>query len=88
MAARRELGLEPADLSRWSLPLVARLDRGWARFSALQDGLEPITPRALSLTLKAMLARELASRRLEDGFPPIALYGLGSRGRALADVMR
>lgn len=88
MAERRQLGLEPEQLPRWSLPLVARLDGDDARFSALRETLRPVTPRALSLTLKQMIATELVGRRLEDRFPPIALYGLTPRGTQLAAAMR
>jgi len=88
MAQRAKLGLEPGQLSRWSLPLVARLDRKRARFSTLRDSLRPVTPRALSLTLKQMLSVGLVDRALEDEFPPIAIYGLTGRGRELAAAMR
>jgi len=84
---RRKLGLEPDALTRWSLPLVARLGGGWARFSTLQDALRPVTPRALSLTLKQMVSVDLVDRRLEDGFPPHPLYGLTGRGRDLAQAL-
>jgi DNA-binding HxlR family transcriptional regulator len=88
MAQREKLGLEPGQLSRWSLPLVVRLDGGTARFTALRDALRPVTPRALSLTLKQMLSVDLIDRALEDEFPPIAIYGLTRRGRELAAAMR
>ena len=88
MAQRRELELEPGQLPRWSLPLIARLDAETARFSALRDALRPVTPRALSLTLKQLLQVDLVDRALEDEFPPIAIYGLTGRGRALAAAMR
>ena len=88
MAERARLGLAGTDLTRWSLPLVRRLDRRWARFSALQAELEPITPRSLSLGLKQLLAVRLVERRLEDAFPPLPLYGLTGRGQRLAGAMR
>lgn len=88
MAQRRRLGLEPGQLPRWSLPLVIRLGDERARFSALRETLTPVTPRALSLTLKQMIATELVDRTLEDRFPPIALYGLTRRGARLAEAMR
>ena len=62
MAERARLGLEPGQLPRWSLPLVARLGHDRARFSALRNALQPVTPRALSLTLKQMIATELVDR--------------------------
>lgn len=88
MTQRVKLGLEPGQLSRWSLPLVARLDREKARFSTLRDSLRPVTPRALSLTLKQLLGVGLVDRALEDEFPPIAIYGLTARGRDLAAALR
>lgn len=87
MEQRRKLGLEPSEFPRWSLPLVAEMDADWTRFSALRAGLKPITPRALSLTLKQMLSVDLVRRRLEDGFPPQPLYGLTPRGLDLASAM-
>ena len=88
MGERARLGLEPGQLSRWSLPVVERLGRESARFSALRASLPPVTPRALSLTLKRMLAVDLVSRALEDEFPPVATYGLTGRGELLARAMR
>jgi DNA-binding HxlR family transcriptional regulator len=88
MAQRARLGLGSSELPRWSLPVIGRLDRERARFSGLLAQLAPVTPRALSLTLKRMLAVELVERRLEDGFPPSTLYGLTGRGRRLAATMR
>lgn len=88
MAERERLGLEPGQLPRWSLPLIARLGHDRARFSALRIALRPVTPRALSLTLKQMLSVDLVDRALEDEFPPIAIYGLTGRGERLAEAMR
>jgi DNA-binding HxlR family transcriptional regulator len=88
MAERRRLGLEPGQMPRWSLPVIGRLGSERARFSALRSALRPVTPRALSLTLKQMLSTELVDRRLEDEFPPIAIYGLTKRGERLAAAMR
>jgi DNA-binding HxlR family transcriptional regulator len=88
MRQRERLGLEPGQLPRWSLPIVARLDGARTRFNMLRDALAPVTPRALSLTLKQMLTIDLVDRALEDEFPPIAIYGLTSRGQDLAAAMR
>jgi DNA-binding HxlR family transcriptional regulator len=88
MAQRERLGLAPGQLPRWSLPLIARLDGEKARFSMLRQALSPVTPRALSLTLKQMVHVDLVDRALEAEFPPIAIYGLTGRGRDLAAAMR
>lgn len=88
MAQRERLGLVPGQMPRWSLPLIARLDGERARFSALKTALEPVTPRALSLTLKQLLSVDLVDRALEAEFPPVAIYGLTVKGRSLAEAMR
>lgn len=87
MEERRRLGLEADRLGRWALPLVARLDRRWGRFSWLETQLSPISPRSLSLGLKQLLDTGLADRRLEHSFPPMPLYGLTGRGQRLARAM-
>lgn len=88
MDQRERLGLEPGQMPRWSLPIVARLAPAPARFTMLRDALAPVTPRALSLTLKQMLATDLVGRSLEDDFPPIPIYALTGRGQELAAAMR
>lgn len=88
MAERERLGLEPGQMPRWSLPIVVRLGDDRARFSALRASLSPVTPRALSLTLKQMLSANLIGRTLKDDFPPIPIYALTSRGERLAAAMR
>ncbi|HWK42142.1 MAG TPA: winged helix-turn-helix transcriptional regulator [Croceibacterium sp.] len=84
MAAREALGLAPDALTRWTLPLAGRLATGEARFGEISTALSPVSPRALSLTLKGALAHRLIGRRLEDRFPPVPVYALTSRGSDLA----
>lgn len=86
MATRRRLGLEPPDLGRWSLPVLGRLGPDWRRFSELEQALDPITPRALSLSLKQLIGQRLITRRLQESFPPTAIYGATDRGRLLAEA--
>jgi DNA-binding HxlR family transcriptional regulator len=81
------LGLEPRDLPRWSLPVLWRLEPEARRFSTLRADLTPVTPRALSLTLKQMIETRLVDRRLEDAYPPSALYGLAPAGLTLAAAL-
>lgn len=83
MAARAELELAPDALTRWTLPLVAALDEE-RRFNALTERLKPVSPRALSLTIKQGMATGLVTRRLVDGFPPVPLYARSERGERLA----
>jgi len=88
VAARRQVGIGPAHFPRWSLPIIGHLAKDWARFSDLQAGLHPVTPRALSLNLQGMVGSAIVLRRFEHGYPPSALYGLTPSGRTLADSLR
>ena len=83
-AARESLGLCAADLGRWSLPAVRALLAGEPRFSGLEAALAPVTPRALSLALKQLIGAGLVRRRLEDAYPPVAVYRLTDAGARLA----
>ncbi len=88
VAERERLGLDPGDLGRWSLLLLSHLGTGWRRFSELEAALGPVTPRALSMALKQLLTLEMVERWLEPSFPPVPLYRLTDRGKALADAVR
>ena len=52
----------------------------------LAERLAPVSPRALSLTLKAALAEALVTRALQDSFPPVAVYALTGRGVRLVEA--
>lgn len=86
-AARARLKLSVGDLPRWSLPLVAGLGPDWTRFGEIQARLAPVTPRALSTTLKAVIDEDLVRRRLEDRYPPLPLYALTGKGQELAGAL-
>ena len=79
IAQRQALGLEPGAFGRWSLPLIGEIGLGRRRFSALQRGLAPISPRALSLELASLCDAALVDRRA-----PGPLYGLTGRGARFA----
>lgn len=87
MAARQKLGLDPGQLGRWSLPVLSRLASAPRRFSELEGALQPISPRALSLTLKGLIEQRLATRQLQESFPPTALYRATERGSRLAAAL-
>lgn len=82
--ASGELGLAPNAFQRWTLPLAFELRPAPLRFTQLKSELVPATPRALSLTLKQMMAHELVARDIVEDFPPVPLYGLTHRGETLA----
>ena len=85
MEQRRRAGLGPHKLGRWSLPLLSELRGSPRRFSELQRGLHPITPRALTLAIDQMLDIRLVDRRPVN---QVALYGLTPRGEDFAAILQ
>jgi len=73
-------------LRKWSLPVLAALDRP-ARFSELRATLPGVTPRALALALKDLEAADLVERRIEDAYPPRAVYSATPPGRRLQRIV-
>ena len=80
MVQRARLDLERHDLGRWSLPLLFELSKRERRFSELETRLSPVTPRALSLTLKQMSEVRLI-HRIGD---TLQLYALTHQGERFA----
>jgi DNA-binding HxlR family transcriptional regulator len=81
-----ELGRRDAlelGLRKWSLPVLAALARE-ARFGELRSTLAPVTPRALTLALKALVRAGLVERRIHEAFPPATSYRLTPSGRPLS----
>jgi DNA-binding HxlR family transcriptional regulator len=83
----RELGLEEVGLKKWSMPVVYALAEGPRRFSGLRDGLEGVSPRALTLALKDLEAAGLVDRRVTDDYPPATIYRLTKTGLLLAALL-
>lgn len=81
IAQRQALGLDAGLLGRWSLPLIAEIGSERKRFSVLQRGLKPISPRALSLELTSLCGVSLIDRA------PGPLYRLTDRGLSLATAL-
>ena len=79
VAARCERLLAAVDgtrdvvLRKWSLPVLAALGQR-ARFSELRDALPGVTARALALALKDLERAGLVDRRVEETYPPTAVY--------------
>lgn len=78
------MGVESNALNRWSLPALWALGQGNDRFNDLARTLSPATPRALSQTLRTLVANDLVDREIEAGFPPSSRYRLTRRGRLIA----
>jgi DNA-binding HxlR family transcriptional regulator len=75
-----ELGLK-----KWSLPVLVALEKE-SRFGELKSSLAPVTPRALTLALKALVRAGLVERRIHDAFPPATSYRLTGPGRSLEQL--
>lgn len=73
-------------LRKWSLPVLAALPQP-ARFSDLRAAVPGVTPRALALALKDLQAAELVERRIENSYPPRALYAPTAQGRRLQRIV-
>jgi DNA-binding HxlR family transcriptional regulator len=91
VAARAEallerLGAEPR--RKWALPIVDALGERPLRFGELKAALPSATARALSMSLKDLIAQGLVARRVLDGFPPRAEYALTRKARALSPILR
>lgn len=80
---RDRLDLGPRALGRWSLPILAELAGGPLRFSALQQRLDPVTPRALSLGLMQLSSGRLVERGVREG----PIYTLSERGAMIGAIL-
>jgi DNA-binding HxlR family transcriptional regulator len=79
-------GATDVALRKWTLPVLAALRRP-SRFSELRAGLPTITGRALALALKDLQAAGLVERRIEDAYPPTAVYVPTPAARRLQRIL-
>ena len=76
-----------SDQRKWALPILHALGRKPQRFGELKASLTGATPRALSMSLKDLVAAGLVDRRVLDGFPPRTEYVLQAKARAIAPLL-
>ncbi|MBW8481242.1 winged helix-turn-helix transcriptional regulator [Actinomadura parmotrematis] len=69
--------------TRWTLLVVATLDRGGLRFGELERRLPGISQRMLTLTLRNLERDGLVSRTAHPEVPPRVVYALTATGRSL-----
>ena len=77
--------------AKWTILLVRDLAEGRSRFSELERSLTGISPRTLSLRLRALEEEGIVERRSVSDVPPRVEYALTEKGHALLpiiDVMR
>ena len=76
---------------KWTLLVVRDLAEGCTRFCELERSLHGISPRTLSLRLRALEEQGIVERHTYAEVPPRVEYALTEKGRALLpiiDVMR
>src|SRR4051812_35240164 len=72
---------------KWTLLVIRDLADGCSRFCQLERSLEGISPRTLSLRLRALEAEGIVARRTYPEVPPRVEYRLTSKGEALVPLI-
>jgi DNA-binding HxlR family transcriptional regulator len=72
---------------KWTLLLVRDLSEGRTRFCELERSLAGISPRTLSLRLRALEEEGIVERHTYPEVPPRVEYALTDKGRALLPII-
>ncbi len=72
---------------KWTLLLIKELSEGQSRFCELERSLEGISPRTLSLRLRALEEEGIVARSTFPEVPPRVDYALTEKGRALVPLI-
>src|SRR5580704_16774264 len=72
---------------KWTLLVIRDLAEGNRRFCELERSLEGISPRTLSLRLRALEEEGIVERHTYPEVPPRVEYALTGKGRALAPLI-
>ncbi len=72
---------------KWTLLLVRDLAEGRSRFCELERSLQGISPRTLSLRLRALEEEGVVERQTYGEVPPRVEYALTEKGRALLPII-
>src|SRR3954468_3667665 len=72
---------------KWTLLIVRDLAEGRARFCELERSLAGISPRTLSLRLRALEEEGIVERTTYPEVPPRVEYALTEKGRALVPII-
>jgi DNA-binding HxlR family transcriptional regulator len=73
--------------AKWTLLLVRELSEGCSRFCELERSLAGISPRTLSLRLRALEEEEIVERHTFGEVPPRVEYALTDKGLALLPII-
>ena len=72
---------------KWTLLLIKDLAEGRSRFCELERSLGGISPRTLSLRLRALEEEQIVERHTYPEVPPRVEYALTAKGRALVPLI-
>jgi DNA-binding HxlR family transcriptional regulator len=73
--------------SKWTMLVIRDLAEGRSRFCELERSLAGISPRTLSLRLRALEEEGIVQRRTFPEVPPRVDYSLTEKGRALLPII-
>ena len=72
---------------KWTLLVIRDLAEGRSRFCELERSLQGISPRTLSLRLRALEEEGVVERQTFPEVPPRVEYALTAKGRALVPLI-
>ncbi len=72
---------------KWTLLVIRDLAEGRSRFCELERSLQGISPRTLSLRLRALEEEGILERQTFPEVPPRVEYALTDKGRALVPII-
>src|SRR5437660_3644396 len=72
---------------KWTLLVIRDLSEGRSRFCELERSLQGISPRTLSLRLRALEEEGIVERQTFPEVPPRVEYALTAKGRALLPLI-
>ncbi len=72
---------------KWTLLVIRDLAEGRSRFCELERSLKGISPRTLSLRLRALEEEGIVERQTYPEVPPRVEYALTDKGRALVPLI-
>src|SRR3954466_10659193 len=72
---------------KWTILLIRDLAYGRSRFCELERSLDGISPRTLSLRLRALEEQGIVERRTFPEVPPRVEYSLTEKGEGLVPII-
>jgi DNA-binding HxlR family transcriptional regulator len=72
---------------KWTILLIRDLADGHTRFCQLEHSLEGISPRTLSLRLRALEEQGIVERKTFPEVPPRVEYSLTEKGQGLVPII-